>query len=90
MFCVESCRWEGDNIVKTARVMLGATKPSDSDPGTIRGDMCVDVGRNIIHGSDSVENALKEIQLWFPEGLSGFTHHSEAWVYEKVLDNASA
>ena len=76
--------------MKTARNMLGATKPADSEPGTIRGDMCVDVGRNIIHGSDSVENALKEIQLWFPEGLSSFTHHSEAWVYEKVLDNASA
>ena len=70
--------------------MLGATKPADSEPGTIRGDFCIDVGRNVIHGSDSVENALKEIALWFPEGLSGFAHHSESWVYEKVLDNASA
>ena len=69
--------------------MLGATKPSESEPGTIRGDLCVDVGRNIVHGSDSVENALKEISLWFPEGLSGFSHHSESWVYEKVLDNTA-
>jgi len=82
--------WEGDNVVKTARNMLGATKPSDSEPGTIRGDMCVDVGRNVIHGSDSVENALKEINLWFPEGLSGYAHHSEAWVYEKTLDGPAA
>lgn len=82
--------WEGDGVVKAVRSMLGATKPADSEPGTIRGDMCVDVGRNIVHGSDSVENALKEINLWFPEGLSAFPHHSEAWVYEKTLDNAAA
>ena len=43
--------WEGLDAVKTGRKMLGATKPADSEPGTIRGDLCVDVGRNIIHGS---------------------------------------
>ena len=75
--------WEGDNAVKTGRVMLGATKPSDSAPGTIRGDLCVDVGRNIIHGSDSVESANKELALWFsPEELSSWEHHSAKWVYE--------
>lgn len=83
---VVSMVWEGDNVVRTGRQMLGATKPMDSEPGTIRGDLCIDVGRNIIHGSDSVEAAHKEIALWFPEGLSAFTHHSESWVYEKVLD----
>lgn len=57
--------WEGLNAVKTGRVMLGATNPADSAPGTIRGDLCVQVGRNIIHGSDSVESAQKEINLWF-------------------------
>ena len=57
--------WEGLNAVKTGRVMLGATNPADSAPGTIRGDLCVQVGRNIIHGSDSVESANKEIALWF-------------------------
>merc|ERR1712156_303823 len=56
--------WEGDNAVATGREMLGATKPFDSNPGTIRGDVC----RNIIHGSDAVESANKEIELWFPEG----------------------
>ena len=62
--------WEGDNAVLTGRKMLGATKPSDSAPGTIRGDFCIDVGRNVIHGSDSVESANKEIALWFkPEEL---------------------
>ena len=58
--------WEGDNAVLTGRKMLGATRPFDSAPGTIRGDFCIDVGRNIIHGSDSVESAQKEIHLWFP------------------------
>ena len=57
--------WEGLNAVKTGRVMLGATNPADSAPGTIRGDLCVQVGRNIVHGSDSVESANKEIALWF-------------------------
>jgi len=57
--------WEGDNAVLTGRKMLGATKPFDSEPGTLRGTNCVDVGRNVIHGSDSVESANKEIALWF-------------------------
>lgn len=75
--------WEGDNAVKTGRKMLGATKPLDSEPGTIRGDLCIDVGRNIIHGSDSVEAAEKEIALWFTDSeLSKWSHHSESWVYE--------
>ena len=77
--------WEGDNAVKTGRVMLGATNPADSLPGTIRGDLCIDVGRNICHGSDSVESANKEIELWFDkEELNNYVHHSEAWVYETV------
>lgn len=50
-------------------VRSGATKPSDAAPGTIRGDYCIDVGRNVIHGSDSVESAQKELALWFPEGV---------------------
>ena len=59
--------WEGTNAVATGRKMLGATKPFDSNPGTIRGDFAIDVGRNIIHGSDSVETAKREIGLWFNE-----------------------
>ena len=75
--------WEGDNAVATGRKMLGATKPFDSAPGTIRGDFCIDVGRNIIHGSDAVESANKEIALWFKdEELVSYQHHSNSWVYE--------
>jgi len=77
--------WEGDNVVVTGRKMLGATKPSDSAPGSIRGDLCVDVGRNIIHGSDSVAAAQKEIALWFPEGINKYTNVAEPFVYEKPL-----
>jgi nucleoside-diphosphate kinase len=59
--------WEGDNVVATGRKMLGVTMPFDSEPGTIRGDYCIDVGRTVIHGSDSVESANKEIALWFKD-----------------------
>ena len=74
--------WEGKNVVVTGRKMLGATNPADSAPGTIRGDFAVDVGRNICHGSDSVESADREIALWFSEGLNEYKSHSDAWINE--------
>jgi len=74
--------WEGNGAVKSGRVLLGATKPSDSAPGTIRGDYAIDVGRNICHGSDSVESAEHEIALWFPEGVVNWQSHSAEWIYE--------
>ena len=76
--------WEGDNAILTGRKMLGATKPFDSAPGTIRGDFCIDVGRNIIHGSDSLVAAGCEIALWFPmnQGIVNWDHHSANWIYE--------
>ena len=75
--------WEGLNAVKTGRVMLGATNPADSAPGTIRGDLCIQVGRNICHGSDAVESANKEIALWFkPEELCSYEAAQKDWVYK--------
>nr|XP_003217334.3 PREDICTED: nucleoside diphosphate kinase isoform X1 [Anolis carolinensis] len=75
--------WEGLNVVKTGRLMLGETNPADSKPGTIRGDFCIQVGRNIIHGSDSVESAQKEINLWFkPAELVDFKSCAHDWIYE--------
>ncbi|CAL7933564.1 unnamed protein product [Xylocopa violacea] len=76
--------WEGLNSVKTGRVMLGETNPKDSAPGTIRGDFCIQVGRNIIHGSDSVESANKEINLWFGEEkeVVDWDCWAEKWIYE--------
>ena len=69
-------------ILHALRKMLGATKPSDSAMGTIRGDFCVEVGRNICHGSDSVESANAEIELWFPEGISEWESCESTWIYE--------
>ncbi|KIP06002.1 hypothetical protein PHLGIDRAFT_107499 [Phlebiopsis gigantea 11061_1 CR5-6] len=74
--------WEGLDAVKTGRSMLGATNPLASSPGTIRGDFALAVGRNICHGSDSVENAEKEIQLWFPEGTVQYTNDNAKWIFE--------
>ena len=84
--------FEGLNAVKQGRTMLGATNPKDSAPGTIRGDLCIDVGRNIIHGSDSVESANKEIALWFkPQELSQWRTCQVEWVYEEEeLDQTKA
>ncbi|XP_013873646.1 nucleoside diphosphate kinase B [Austrofundulus limnaeus] len=74
--------WEGKGAVKTGRVMLGETNPADSKPGTIRGDFCIDVGKNIVHGSDSVESANKEISLWFkPDELMTYTSCAFSWLY---------
>merc|ERR1711872_638862 len=75
--------WTGQNAVKTGRVMLGETNPAESKPGTIRGDYCIQVGRNICHGSDSVESANKEIKLWFSDSeLSDYTSCAAGWIYE--------
>lgn len=62
--------WEGPEVIKIARQMIGATKPLDATPGTIRGDFTADVLSNLIHGSDAPETAEAEISLWFrPEEL---------------------
>jgi len=75
--------WEGKGVVATGRKMLGATNPLESEPGTIRGDFCIEVGRNICHGSDSVENAEREIGLWFEESeLCDYTASQFDWIYE--------
>merc|ERR1711942_87093 len=74
--------WEGTGVVKTARKMMGETNPADSLPGSIRGDFCIEVGRNIIHGSDSVESANKELALWFkPEELYSWTPANDKWIF---------
>eukprot|EP00941_MAST-03F_sp_MAST-3F-sp1_P004486 g4486.t1 len=82
--------WEGDGAVATGRVLLGATNPADSRPGTIRGDLCISVGRNVCHGSDSVESAEKEINLWFGTSINSWKDHSEPWIYEcKSIENSN-
>ncbi|AQK40185.1 Nucleoside diphosphate kinase [Zea mays] len=60
--------WEGDGVVASARKLIGATNPLQAEPGTIRGDLAVQTGRNVVHGSDSPDNGKREIELWFKEG----------------------
>ncbi|MFT9847566.1 nucleoside-diphosphate kinase [Aneurinibacillus sp. REN35] len=60
--------WEGENVIATARNMMGKTNPAEAAPGTIRGDFGISMGMNIIHGSDAPETAEREIALWFKEG----------------------
>ncbi|KAK9369327.1 nucleoside diphosphate kinase [Lipomyces kononenkoae] len=75
--------WEGKDVVKTGRVLLGATNPLAAGPGTIRGDFAIEVGRNVCHGSDSVESAKKEIGLWFKKDeLVTYTPTIFKWIYE--------
>lgn len=75
--------WEGQGVIKYGRKLIGATSPQASEPGTIRGDLCVQVSRNIIHGSDGPETAGNEIGLWFkPEELVSYTKNDEKWLYE--------
>ena len=59
--------WEGENVISVARLMMGATNPSESAPGTIRGDYSTTVSHNVIHGSDSLASAEREIGLFFNE-----------------------
>lgn len=75
--------WQGTDVVAQGRKMLGKTKPLESEPGTIRGDFCIDVGRNVVHGSDSVESAKREIALWFkPEEVIQYEKKEACLVYE--------
>lgn len=75
--------WEGDGVVASARKIIGATNPLSAEPGTIRGDLGVSVGRNLIHGSDAIETAQREIALWFKEEeLAAWEPSMISWLYE--------
>lgn len=74
--------WEGENVIATARQMMGKTNPQEALPGTIRGDFGLTVGKNIIHGSDSKESVAREIQLFFKEEeLVSYNKLMNEWVY---------
>lgn len=73
--------WEGENVIATARKMMGATNPLDAEPGTIRGDFGVQVSQNIIHGSDAPESAEREIKLFFEDSeLIEYKKDVNKWV----------
>lgn len=74
---------EGSNAVELVRRTIGSTDPVQAEPGTIRGDLAVEIGRNLIHGSDSLETAAKEISFFFKsEEIPGYTRSVEPWITE--------
>ncbi|MEE9198466.1 MAG: nucleoside-diphosphate kinase [Dehalococcoidia bacterium] len=74
---------EGLNAVEVVRRTMGETDPAKAQPGTIRGDLALDIGRNLVHGSDSRETAEKELALFFPEEeLVSYDRSVEPWVTE--------
>lgn len=75
--------WEGNEAIAAARATMGSTKPVESAPGTIRGDFGMEIGRNLVHGSDSSENAEKEVALFFDEEeLVGWQRDTDRWIRE--------
>jgi nucleoside-diphosphate kinase len=75
--------WEGPNAVAAIRQTMGATRPTEAAPGSLRHDFALEVGRNLTHASDTVENGEKEVALWFkPEELVDWSREVDCWVFE--------
>ena len=80
---VVAMAWEADNAVEAVRNTMGQTNPTSSPPGTIRGDLGLDIGRNLVHGSDSPESAQRELSLFFSDGeLLDYTRSNDPWIKE--------
>ncbi len=76
--------WEGPNAVGAVRQTMGATRPTEAAPGTLRHDFALEVGRNLTHASDSVENGAGEVALWFKkEELVAWSRENDKWIFEK-------
>jgi len=75
--------FEGTNAVAAARQTMGSTNPTESVPGTIRGDLGLEIGRNLVHGSDSVESAQREIGIFFEgQPVMDWERSTDRWVFE--------
>lgn len=75
--------WEGPGAVAAIRQTMGATRPTEAAPGSLRHDFALEVGRNLTHASDSVENGEKEVALWFkPDDLIAWSRAVDPWVFE--------
>ena len=79
---VVAMAWSGIDAISVARIIIGATNGREAIPGTIRGDFGMDIGFNLIHGSDGEDTASSELALWFPEGTMRWDRDIETWVYE--------
>jgi len=76
--------WEGPNAVAAIRQTMGATRPTEAAPGSLRHDFALEVGRNLTHASDTVENGGNEVKLWFrSEELVNWNREVDRWVFEK-------
>lgn len=75
---------EGTNAVQVVRKTMGATDPAQAEPGTIRGDLSLEIGRNLVHGSDSLETAAREIPIFFsPQEIWGYPRDTDRWIFEE-------
>jgi nucleoside-diphosphate kinase len=75
--------WEGPDAVNAIRQTMGATRPTEASPGSIRHDFALEIGRNLTHASDSVENGKKEVALWFTDQeLVTWERSIDQWVFE--------
>ena len=73
---------EGPGAIQAARNTMGATNPVEAGLGTIRGDFGLEIGRNLVHGSDGPETAAVEIALWFGDDLVSYERHIDKWILE--------
>ena len=75
--------WEGPNAIAAVRQTMGATRPTEAAPGSIRHDFALEIGRNLTHASDTAENGEKEVALWFkPEEIVSWARDIDDWIYE--------
>ena len=80
---VVAMAWEANNAVEIVRSTMGVTNPANAAPGTIRGDLGVDIGRNLIHGSDSPESAERELSLFFQaDEVLSYSRSNDGWIVE--------
>jgi len=76
--------WEGPNAVAAVRQTMGSTRPTEAAPGSLRHDFALEVGRNLTHASDTIENGIKEVDLWFsPAELVTWSRAVDPWVFEQ-------
>lgn len=82
---VAAAVFEGLDAVAVVRSTVGVTNPAAAAPGTIRGDWAIEIGRNLVHASDSPETGQGEIALWFkPEELTDWRRDTDRWISERV------
>lgn len=80
---VMAMAWEGPNAIAAVRQTMGSTRPTEASPGSLRHDFALEVGRNLTHASDSVENGESEVALWFaPHELVSWERSTDRWIFE--------